>query len=113
MTFFLTIYTKITLSLQYCQVFYTVPYALCVLQLIYKFTYSLFTRIFVMRDSELIELRNKHILLRFKELKQEYRNTHVILRKMRIEFYLSTRRLEAIIFNRKERASHQISIFND
>lgn len=66
-----------------------------------------------MRSKKLMELRNKQILLRFKELKQEYKHSHVILRKMQYEFWLTPMTLKDIIFNTKERASHQISIFND
>lgn len=64
-----------------------------------------------MRDKELIRLRNKKILERFQELQQDYRHTHVIIRKLVPEFWLSERTLTDIIYSKQERESHQISLF--
>lgn len=63
-----------------------------------------------MRSKDLVLLRNRAILLRFKALKKEHQHNRFILNKMKYEFYLSDRTLEGIIFSTKEREQHGISL---
>ena len=51
-----------------------------------------------MRKRELTELRDKAVLKRFGELKEEYKHKVTILKKMELEFFLTKGTLLKILY---------------
>jgi len=59
-----------------------------------------------MRSKDILDYRNRKMFERFFELKESYKNTHVILRILSKEFYLSEKTITNIVFSKKQREKY-------
>lgn len=64
-----------------------------------------------MRNKELMAMRNKAIKRRYKELKQEFKNSRKIIQILTLEFWLNARTIKDILYlKNKDYRSQQTQI---